>query len=168
MSLRIRAAEAGDAGAIAEIHNQGVAERVATFRADPRPLSDVAAAIDIGRLLLVADRGGTIVGWAGVGPYDDASTWYAGVGEATVYVDRGARGQGVGRRLLAALEQAAVAGGHYKLIAKIFTTNEASLGLFEGLGYARVGVHRRHGRLDGDWRDVVVLEKPLGEARAAI
>lgn len=164
MSLRIRAAEAGDAAAIAAIHNEGVAERVATFRVEPRPIQDVAAAVASGRPMLVAERSGTIVGWAGVGPYDDPSEWYAGVGEATVYVARESRGQRVGLTLLAGLERAAVAAGLHKLIAKIFATNEISLTLFERSGYARVGTHRRHGRLDGEWKDVVVLEKLLGEA----
>ncbi len=167
MSLLVRAAEAGDAAAIAAIHNEGVADRVATFRAEPRPVADVDAAIATGRPLLVAERDGTVVGWAGVGPYDDANDWYAGVGEATVYVARQARGSGTARELLGALEAAAAAAGRYKLVAKIFGTNEPSLRLFERAGYTRVGTHRRHGRLDGEWKDVVVLEKLLGEAKGA-
>jgi L-amino acid N-acyltransferase YncA len=164
VSLRIRPAEPGDSEAIAEIHTQGVAERIATFRAEPRSVEDVRAQMGSGRPLLVAERDGKVLGWAGVGPYDDSSPWYAGVGEATVYVAREARGAGAGRALLEALERAAVAAGGYKLIAKIFDTNEPSLRLFETCGYERVGVHRRHGRLDGAWKDVVVLEKLLGEA----
>ncbi len=49
----------------------------------------------------------------------------------------------------------------FKLVAKVFTTNEASLRLFERMGYQRVGTHFRHGRLRGEWKDVVVLEKLL-------
>jgi len=164
VSLRIRPARAGDALAIAEIHNQGVAERLATFREAPRPVNDVEAAIVSGRPLLVAESDGAVVGWAGIGPYDEVSDWYAGVGEATLYVARDARGSGVGRELLRALEDAAVADGRYKLIAKIFDTNEPSLRLFAANGYRTVGTHRRHGRLDGRWKDVVLLEKLLGEA----
>ena len=164
MSLSIRVAEAGDAAAIAAIHNQGVEDRIATFRADPRPPADVQATIESGRPLIVAEREGRVVGWAGVSPYDDGSDWYAGIGEAGVYVEREARGTGAGRALLQALEEAAEARGHYKLIARIFTTNGPSLRLFETSGYARVGTHRRHGRLDGEWKDVVVLEKLLGAA----
>lgn len=164
--MRIRPAQPDDAPVIAEIHNQGVAERVATFREEPRPVDEVHAAIATGRPLLVAERDGAVVGWAGVGPYDDASPWYAGVGEATVYVAREERGAGAGLSLLEELELATQTAGGYKLIAKIFDTNGPSLSLFESAGYERVGIHRRHGRLDGEWRDVVVLEKLLGEAAA--
>ena len=122
------------------------------------------ALIESGRPVLVAERAGAVIGWASIGTYDDSSEWYAGVGEATLYVERSARRGGVGRALLEALDDGAIEAGHYKLIAKIFDTNEPSLRLFEACGYGRVGVHRRHGRLDGEWKDVVVLEKLLGEA----
>ena len=114
--------------------------------------------------MLVAERDGEVVAWAGIGPYDDASDWYSGIGEAAVYVARDARRGGAGRALLEALEQAAEDDGLYKLIAKIFDTNEPSLRLFERAGYRTVGIHRRHGRLDGEWKDVVVLEKLIGPA----
>jgi L-amino acid N-acyltransferase YncA len=164
VSLAIRPADAADAAAIAEIHNQGVAERIATFRSEPRTPADVGAALTAGRPMLVAERDGRIVAWAGIGPYDDASVWYSGIGEATVYVARDARGGGAGLALLDALEQAAEHAGFYKLIAKIFDTDEPSRRLFERAGYRTVGVHLRHGRLDGEWKDVVVLEKPIGPA----
>lgn len=166
MSVRIRPARTGDAVAIAKIHNQGVADRIATFRTEPRPPAEVEQLLAAETLLLVAEREGEVVGWAGLGPYDDPNPWYAGVGEATVYVDRATRGAGAGRELLAALERGAEAEGRYKLIAKIFDTNGPSLRLFERAGYATVGTHRRHGLLDGEWKDVVVLEKLIGPAAA--
>jgi len=33
--------------------------------------------------------------------------------------------------------------------------------LFIGADWDEVGTHRRHGLLDGEWKDVVVLEKFL-------
>lgn len=165
MSVAVRGALATDAGAIAAIHNEGVADRIATLRAAPREVADVEAAVAAGRPLLVAERRGEVVGWAGVGPYDDRNPWYSGVGEATVYVARSARGARIGALLLDGLEDAAEHGGTFKLIAKVFDTNEASLRLFDRAGYRRVGVHHRHGRLDGAWKDVVVLEKLLSGAR---
>jgi L-amino acid N-acyltransferase YncA len=164
VSLAIRPARSGDAERIAEIHNEGVEERIATFRAEPRAVEDVSAALAADHTLLVAELDGAVAGWASVGPYEDSNDWYTGIGEATVYVAREARGAGVGKALLGALEQAAEAEGRHKLIAKIFDTNLPSLGLFEAGGYRKVGTHRRHGQLDGDWRDVVILEKLIGPA----
>jgi L-amino acid N-acyltransferase YncA len=164
LSVTIRPASAGDAGTIAEIHNQGVSDRTATFRTDPRTADDVLADLDSGQPVLVAERDRAIVGWAGAAPYDEVHPWYAGVGEATIWVDRSARRTGAGRALLAALDEAAAKHGFFKLTARIFASNQASVRLFENAGYRTVGTHLRHGRLDGRWKDVVVLEKPLGDA----
>lgn len=54
--------------------------------------------------------------------------------------------------------------GLWKLVGRIFPENEASLALCRALGFREVGVHHRHGKLDGAWRDVVVVERLLGEA----
>jgi len=106
-----------------------------------------------------------VVGWASVGPYDDAHEYYAGVGEATLYVDPTARRGGAGRGLLTGLAEQAKRRGYHKLVGKIFTSNEPSIALVKSCGWHEVGVHRRHGRLDGEWKDVLVVERLLGEAR---
>jgi phosphinothricin acetyltransferase len=54
--------------------------------------------------------------------------------------------------------------GFYKLVGKIFTSYMPSVGLVTRSGWRTVGVHLRHGRLDGEWKDVVVVERLLGEA----
>src|SRR5207247_5537733 len=82
----IRPATTADALAIAAIYNQGIAERQATFETEPRCPGDLQS-----DLLLVAERDGRVVGWAAVAAYSDRCV-YAGVGEYTIYVDRGARG----------------------------------------------------------------------------
>ena len=113
---------------------------------------------------MVAERGGRVVGWASVAPYDEAHEYYAGVGEATLYVDPKARRGGTGRALLIALAEEAERRGHHKLVGKIFTSNEPSIALVKSCGWREVGVHRRHGRLDGEWKDVLVVERLLGAA----
>jgi len=102
-----------------------------------------------------------VIGWAKAGPYADQHHYYDGVREATLYVDRAARGAGVGRVLLDALAGAAAESGAHKLVGKIFTSNKPSTALVEGLGWSVVGVHRRHGALDGEWKDVLVVERML-------
>ena len=79
-----------------------------------------------------------------------------------LYVQRRARRKGVGSRLLDDLAAAAERKGFYKLVGKIFTTNDGSIDLVRRCGWLEVGVHRRHGRLDGEWRDVLVVELLLG------
>ncbi len=162
----VRPARAEDAEAIARIHNQGIADRVATFetRAQSRP--EIAEQIERGRLVLVAERAGEVIGWASTSPYDDAHGYYSGIAEAALYVERGARRSGAGRALLDALAEAAERRGRYKLVGKIFTSNEPSIALVRSCGWREVGIHLRHGRLDGEWKDVLVVERLLGEARA--
>ena len=54
--------------------------------------------------------------------------------------------------------------GLYKLTSRIFTSNAASRAVHRAAGFVEVGVQRRHGRLDGEWKDCVLVERLLGEA----
>jgi L-amino acid N-acyltransferase YncA len=158
--LTIRPAATSDAVRVAEIFNQGVEDRVATFETRSAGPDDAARWIEAD-LVVVGERDGAILGWAKASPYTDRHPYYEGVREATLYVDRGARRAGVGRQLLAGLADAAAAAGAHKLIGKIFTSNEPSIAMVGGLGWREVGVHERHGALDGEWKDVLVVEKLL-------
>jgi L-amino acid N-acyltransferase YncA len=113
--------------------------------------------------MIVAEHDGQVVGWAAVGEYNPREC-YRGVGEATLYVERTGRRRGIGRGLLEALVAAAERTGYWKLIGRLFPENEPSRALLRSCGFSDVGVHRRHGRLDGEWRDVLVVERLLGEA----
>jgi phosphinothricin acetyltransferase len=162
----VRPAEPRDAAAIAAIYNQGIEERQATFQTRPHTADDFTERIAGERPFLVVEEDGLVVAWAAVLPYSDPAPYYAGVGEATMYVERSARRKGFGSHLLDELASAARESGFYKLTGKIFTSNRPSIDLITGLGYREVGVHLRHGRLDGEWKDVLVVELLLGEAAA--
>jgi L-amino acid N-acyltransferase YncA len=163
----VRPAEPRDAAAIAAIYNQGIEERQATFQTRPHIAADFEGRIAGGRPFLVAEADGEVIAWASVLPYSDPAPYYAGVGEATMYVERSARRRGLGSRLLNELAAAAERSGFYKLTGKIFTSNRPSIELIASLGYREVGVHLRHGRLDGEWKDVLVVELLIGEAASA-
>jgi L-amino acid N-acyltransferase YncA len=161
--VTVRPASPTDAATIARIYAEGVEDRVGTFETEAKPPSDYERRIAAGEPVVVAERSGAVVGWASCLPYS-ARDAYAGIGEYTVYVARGARGGRIGSALLARVVADAEARGMHKLIARIFTSNAPSIALARRTGFAEVGVHRRHGRLDGEWRDVLVVERLLGEA----
>jgi phosphinothricin acetyltransferase len=161
----IRAASVGDVDAIAAIYNEGIEERVATFETRPRTSADVAAWLADELPFVVATDGDAVVGFAKVSPYSDRCV-YAGVGEHGVYVARSARGRGLGRALLEALCAESARAGLYKLTSRIFADNGASRAVHLAAGFDEVGVQRRHGRLDGEWKDCVLVERLLGPASA--
>ena len=159
----IRPATAADAGAVAAIYDEGIEDRLATFETEPRSADDARGWLDEGLPFLVAERGEEVVGFARVSPYSDRCV-YQGVGEHGVYVARSARGGGVGRQLLEALCDEAERAGLYKLTSRVFTDNAASRAVHLAAGFHEVGVQRRHGRLDGRWKDCVLVERLLGDA----
>jgi len=159
----IRPATVDDAAAVAAIYNEGIEDRLATFETRPRGAGEIARWLDDELPFIVAAAGEEVVGFARVSPYSDRCV-YEGVGEHGVYVARSARGGGLGRRLLEALCDEAERAGLYKLTSRVFTDNTASRAVHVAAGFEEVGVHRRLGRLDGRWKDCVLVERLLGDA----
>jgi phosphinothricin acetyltransferase len=164
-ACRIRLARAADAAAVAAIYNHGIAERSATFETDARSPEDMGRRIeeDPQRYpVFVAEENGQILGWASIGTYRPRAC-YAGVGEFSVYIDPAARGRGLGRALVNELIGQAAARGYWKLLSRIFPFNTASRELCRALGFREVGTYEKHGRLDGRWLDVVIVERLIPE-----
>ena len=163
--LTVRLATVRDAEAIARIYNEGIADRIATFETEPRTAAQLAATLaDKGDRYptVVVERDGEVVAWASAGAYRSRPA-YAGVAEHSVYVARAARGTGAGRAALEALCRAYAERGFWKIVSRIFPENTASLALHERCGFRVVGVYRRHGKLEGAWRDCVIVERVLNE-----
>jgi L-amino acid N-acyltransferase YncA len=102
--------------------------------------------------------GDTVVGWAALSPVSDRCV-YAGVAEVSVYVDPAHHGHGVGSTLMVALLERAEEGGIWTVQSQIFPENAASLAIHRRCGFRLVGRRERLGRMDGSWRDVVLLER---------
>ena len=167
-ALTVRLATTADAAAIARLHNEGIADRIATFETEPRTPGQVAASLaEKGARYptVIVEREGEVVAWAGAGAYRSRPA-YAGVAEHSVYVARAARGTGAGRAALEGLCREYAVRGFWKIVSRIFPENAASLALHERCGFRVVGVYRRHGKLDGAWRDCVIVERLLDEEGA--
>ncbi|MGC9948751.1 MAG: arsinothricin resistance N-acetyltransferase ArsN1 family A [Bryobacteraceae bacterium] len=158
--MHARPARLEDAADMARIYNQGIADRTATFETRLRTGNDIRAWFDGVHPLLVVEERGAVVAFASTFQYRPRAC-YAGIAEASVYVDRAFRRQGAGRIALDALIAAAAAGSFWKLVSRIFVGNTASLRMVAALGFREVGIYEKHGQLDGVWRDVAIVEKLL-------
>lgn len=163
MIYTARAAHIADSAAIAAIYNEGITDRIATFETDPRTPEQIEAWFD-GRhpVIVVRDDTGSVVAFASTSAYRGRAC-YAGIAEFSVYVARRLRGTGAGYAAMSALVEAAARAGFWKLVSRIFPENAASLALMARLGFRVVGTYRRHARLDGQWRNCVIVERLLGE-----
>jgi phosphinothricin acetyltransferase len=165
MSTRFRPATLDDLPAILAAYNAGITDRVATFETDLRTLADIAHWPVDGQPTIVAEVDARVLGFARAGTYSDRCV-YQGVGEHAVYVHPDGRGRGLGRQLLVALCAQSEERGFYKLTSRVFTDNVPSRRAHLAAGFEEVGVQRRHGRLEGAWKDCVLVEKLLGPAAA--
>jgi L-amino acid N-acyltransferase YncA len=156
--MKVRTAIQEDAAAIATIYNQGIEDRVATFETELRTEEDVKMWFDSHHPIVVVEDEEGIVAFGSTFAYSHRPC-YAGIVECSVYVERDKRGCGAGRRALEALLQAAEAAGFWKLTSRVFIENEPSRKLIRSLGFREVGIHEKHAKLDGVWRDVIVVER---------
>jgi phosphinothricin acetyltransferase len=154
--LLIRELRAEDWPAVKKIYEQGIAGRNATFETEaPSWQRWDGAHLPV---RLVAEDEGEVLGWAALSPYSDREC-YRGVAESSVYVSARARGRGVGSALMGELVRASEEAGCWTLLAGIFPENVESIALHRRCGFRVLGVHERLGRLDGEWRDVVLMER---------
>jgi phosphinothricin acetyltransferase len=153
----IRALTRADWPAVAAVYEEGIATRLATFETAAPGWAEWDAAHLAGHRL-VAEAAGEVVGFAARAPRA-ARAVYRGVAEESVYVAERARGRGIGRALLDLLITGSERDGIWTLQAGVFPENRASLALHHGCGFRTVGLRERIGRLDGAWRDVVLLER---------
>lgn len=163
--MRARPAQAADVPMITAIYNEGIADRIATFETEPRREAQVMTWLS-GRfpVVVVKSDAREIAGFASTSSYRERPC-YAGIAEFSVYVARTHRRAGVGHVALAGLIEASEAAGFWKLVSRIFVENTASRALCGKLGFREVGTYTRHGQLEGVWRDVVIVERLLGEAQ---
>lgn len=167
MAFTTRAASPDDAESITRIYNDGIHDRVGTFETRERTVADVRAWFDGVHPIVVVEEAGRVVAFASTSRYLPREC-YRGIAEFSVYVDRAVRGRGAGRVAMEALIRAATAGGYWKLTSRVFVENIASRTLLHKVGFREVGVHEKHARLDGVWRDVVVVERLIPENQTGV
>ncbi|HET8578089.1 MAG TPA: GNAT family N-acetyltransferase, partial [Methylomirabilota bacterium] len=110
--------------------------------------------------VIVAEAEGEVVGWGSLNPFNPRKA-YDHAADFSVYVERGWRGKGVGRRLLERLIELARQIGYHKMMLSAFPFNQAGVALYERMGFTTVGICHEMGLLDGKWTDTIIMEKLL-------
>lgn len=149
--------EAGDWDAVSAIYRQGIETNNATFQQEV-PAWENWDKSHIKSCRIIAEKDGSLAAWAALTPVSDRCV-YAGVAEVSVYVSDDHKGEKVGTRLLEKLIAAAESEGLWTLQAGIFPENKASLRIHENLGFRQIGYREKIGKMNGAWRDTVLLER---------
>ncbi|MGD6874139.1 N-acetyltransferase family protein [Sutcliffiella horikoshii] len=142
---------------VREIYLEGITTGNATFQKDAPSWQEW----DNGHILecrLVARSEGKILGWAALSAISSRCV-YAGVAEVSIYVSPSKKGKGIGSSLLESLIKTSEQNGIWTLQAGIFPENTSSLKLHNKYGFREVGRRERIGKMDGVWRDVILLER---------
>jgi L-amino acid N-acyltransferase YncA len=157
MSLFIDEMHAEDWQQVRSIYLEGIATGDATFETDA-PQWERWDQTHLQFARLVVRDGEMISGWAALSPVSSRAV-YAGVAEVSLYVSAGQRGKGIGRLLLTHLIEESEKNGIWTLQAGIFPENMASFVLHQKFGFREVGRRQKLGKLNGRWRDVMMLER---------
>ncbi|WP_306298938.1 GNAT family N-acetyltransferase [Bacillus sp. OV166] len=107
---------------------------------------------------LVARLEDKVIGWVALNPVSERCV-YAGVAEVSIYVSQSNNGKGIGSRLLNSLIEQSEQNGFWTIQSGIFPENVASLKLHSKHDFREVGRRERIGKMDGVWRDTILLER---------
>lgn len=158
--LTIRQAQPGDAGFVAALHGQIVRDTLVTFTTVEKPLATWQAEISSGQPFLIAAAGEQPLGFATYGPFR-GGPGYAHVAEHSIYLSDQAKGQGIGRQLLFALEERARAAHIHVLVAAISGANPAACSFHAACGYEEVARMPGLGNKWGRYLDLILMQKIL-------
>jgi L-amino acid N-acyltransferase YncA len=159
----IRESSEKDIKSIQNIYNQGIEDRIATLETEIKDydyMKDWFGKHNHRYKVIIAEDKGQVVGWASLNQYNSRCA-YKGVADISVYISREYRGRGIGKKLLAQLDVIAKENGFHKLVLFTFPFNPLGQALYRKMGFREVGVFKNQGILDGNYVDVMAMEKLL-------
>ena len=163
MTALVRLATVDDAAVICRIYNQGIEDRVATLETElrtPEERRTWLTSRSVRHPVIVAEADGQTLGWGSLNPYSVREA-YRFVADFSIYVDRAARGKGVGDVVLTRLVELAREHDYHKMVLSAFPTNMGGMALYRKHGFRTVGIFKEQGQLDGAWVDTIIMEKLL-------
>lgn len=165
--VHIRPCVEADIAAITQIYKFHVEFGTASFEtAAPKEeemLRRFHSLKDAGYPYIVAELDGVVSGYAYAGAFRSRPAYGATV-EDSIYVDESKRGHGIGFKLLGALIEECTALGFRQMIAVIGdSANHGSINVHKKAGFEMTGTLKHIGWKLGEWRDIVLMQRPLGE-----
>ena len=162
----IRPSSDADLPAITAIYAHHVLHGTGSFETEPPSVADMMArradVLSKGLPYLVVEQDGKIAGFA-YGNWFKPRPAYRYSVEDSIYMAPDRQGKGLGRALLAELMARFEAAGIRKVMAIIGdSANTGSVGIHLALGFTQVGIVDSCGWKFGAWRDIVIMQKPLG------
>jgi L-amino acid N-acyltransferase YncA len=146
-----------DSETVLEIYRMGLVTRNATFETTvPSWQEWDSKHLSHSRFVSVTDS--IVVGWAALTPFSSREV-YRGVAEVSIYVASGSRGKSTGSDLMDRIIHSSELNGIWTLVSSVFPENEATLRLHEKFGFRIIGKRERIAKLDGKWRDTILLER---------
>jgi L-amino acid N-acyltransferase YncA len=157
MKVNFRSMNMSDWNSVAAIYKQGIETGNATFEKEI-PAWEAWDSAHLKNCRIVAYIDSIIVGWAALSPVSGRCV-YSGVAEVSVYVSEQYKGKKIGTMLLDQLVSESETAGLWTLQASIFPENKTSILLHEKMGFRQVGYREKIGKMDGTWRDTVLMER---------
>lgn len=157
MEVEFRPMTRDDWEQVSEIYRQGIETCNATFETEI-PSWDKWDSDHVRSCRIVASIKDLVVGWAALKPYSSRKV-YSGVGMISIYISNEYKGLKVGTRLLGRLIEESENEGFWTLQSGIFPENSASIKLHQNCGFRIVGQREKIGRMNGIWRDTLMLER---------
>lgn len=142
---------------VLEIYQMGIDTRNATFETEvPAWAEWDKKHLPHSRFVFTENE--KVLGWAALSAVS-ARPAYQGVAEVSIYIDNDFRGKGIGSRLMEKVIQSSEENGIWTLNSSVFPENAATLKLHEKFGFRIIGIKEKVARLDGKWRNTVLLER---------
>lgn len=155
--IKIRPYTPKDYEAVKSIYQEGIDTGNATFQKKAKEQKEwEEGTLSFSRL--IAEEEGNVLGWAALSPVSSRCV-YSGIAEVSVYIKKDVQGKGIGSALLHKIITISEEQGIWTIQAGIFPENSASIALHEKNGFRQVGIREKMGKMDGVWRDVVLLER---------
>ena len=164
MNYFTRTAEPKDIPSITAIYNQAIEDRTAALETTLTTEEERSAWL-FSRdpkfsVLIIENENGEVLGWASLNEFN-SKCCCSGVVDFSIYIKRETRGMGLGKILLASLIHTAENQGFSKLVLSALNSNLAAKRLYLSMGFREVGVYEKHAFQNGEWVDVVIMEKLL-------